>query len=47
MLRVVLQDRHDEDEALEVINREYEIDFEMSALVARQRDAAWGKPERR
>jgi hypothetical protein len=34
MLRVVLQDRHYENEALEVFQREYGIHFEMPLLIA-------------
>ena len=47
MFRVVLQDRHDEDEALEVSKRNYSIDSEMPVLVARLRNNFGGKRERK
>ena len=47
MFRIVLQDRHDEDEALEVSKRNYSIDIEMPVLVARLRNNYGGKRERK
>ena len=47
MIRIAFQDRHNEDKALEVSKREYLINFEMPALVARQWESVRGRRERK